>query len=890
MGRFARKTTLLVGLALASIVGNSGCELFELIGFPIPGIGESVLVIVNNEAGVQVRVDATFTFSQEDVRLTSRVLQAEGAGASTAILRTIVERIDIRATAIGHSASAQVISNLITPGEVLLEDTLVLNQDYLPGDTIVITIRNPIDDCNANGINDADDLQSGDYEDCDENGLIDACQPDVDNDGVIDACDNCLSIVNPDQTDADNNGLGDVCEIGACDFSLTCVETTLTLCTNQGGSFNGVGTNCGAGNPLPTGACCSGTVCNITTQAICQAGEGTYQGDETICNSTTCATPQGACCLGNGTCVDTTETSCENIEGSYQGDASNCETSDCPQPDGACCLGDGSCSILTESDCLKSGGDYQGNGASCQFAECPIPTGACCYDDGSCSIETAVDCGENDGFYAGDDVSCLDAECPQPTGACCSGGTSCSIKTMDECDDIEGDYLGDDTICETGTCLPNEGACCLTDLSGPYCVELSAGLCNKSGGSFEGEGTTCDFMTCLPVGACCLNAGRGPLGAICEILTQSACSLSDGTYQGDDTTCDNDPCNPPTGACCYFDGETLTCTEYFEIVCDALNGSYQGDNTICITGTCDSVSGACCLEFGGCIVMPESSCLAIQGVFNGTGTNCTESCIPVGACCFGAFCSDDISQQTCEVEGGTYKGDDSICDNVDCELRACCLFNDMCMDLTQTSCNFMKGNSLPEGTSCDNVTCGDSIVADIVANRSWIYENIPSMLNPPTNCRIDVSALITNDPLNNSSYAFSWTTFKPFDSASTAFFSLVSVDGTSDATFRAPNRPGYSPAGLSHYVEVMVWGNDHGNFGYALIPIQVRLLGDVNDSGCTDAADRQLITDVIDSEVTDPDVILAADVNCDGSVNALDSQTALFVELNSDGQGACIPD
>ena len=91
-----------------------------------------------------------------------------------------------------------------------------------------------------------------------------------------------------------------------------------------------------------------------------------------------------------------------------------------------------------------------------------------------------------------------------------------------------------------------------------------------------------------------------------------------------------------------------------------------------------------------------------------------------------------------------------------------------------------------------------------------------------------------------------------------------------------------------HYFEVTLIGNDFGNFGVGYVGIKVRLLGDVDDSGCTDAVDRQIIAAVIDGQITDPTTIDAADVNCDGSVDVLDSQAALYVEQDTDGHGSCI--
>ncbi len=82
-------------------------------------------------------------------------------------------------------------------------------------------------DCNGNGIDDAEDMLTGDCNangildecetngnsDCDANGILDVCEIDSDGDDTIDACDNCPAVFNADQLDADGNGIGDACDI-----------------------------------------------------------------------------------------------------------------------------------------------------------------------------------------------------------------------------------------------------------------------------------------------------------------------------------------------------------------------------------------------------------------------------------------------------------------------------------------------------------------------------------------------------------------------------------------------------------------------------------------------------------------------------------------------------
>jgi hypothetical protein len=110
-----------------------------------------------------------------------------------------------------------------------------------------------IEDCNSNGVDDAEDIASGDSADCNANQTPDDCEPDNDADGVPNDCDICAggndlvdsdsdgvpndcdpcpddnpddpdgdgvcqgidncSLPNPDQADCTENGIGDTCEI-----------------------------------------------------------------------------------------------------------------------------------------------------------------------------------------------------------------------------------------------------------------------------------------------------------------------------------------------------------------------------------------------------------------------------------------------------------------------------------------------------------------------------------------------------------------------------------------------------------------------------------------------------------------------------------------------------
>src|ERR1043166_3126558 len=119
---------------------------------------------------------------------------------------------------------------------------------------------------------------------------------------------------------------GSVCQAsttGACCLAgNTCINTTSTNCSSQGGTFQGQGVVCTGSICNPTGACCDpfGT-CTMTSSANCQP-PSVYHGDGSNCGAVMCV-PTGACCPPSGVCYQTTSANC-TYPSVYHGDGSNC--------------------------------------------------------------------------------------------------------------------------------------------------------------------------------------------------------------------------------------------------------------------------------------------------------------------------------------------------------------------------------------------------------------------------------------------------------------------------------------------------------------------------------------------------------------------------------------
>lgn len=250
-------------------------------------------------------------------------------------------------------------------------------------------------------------------------------------------------------------------------------------------------------------------------------------------------------------------------------------------------------------------------------------------------------------------------------------------------------------------------------------------------------------------------------------------------------------------------------------------------------------------------------------------------------------CNDNGVSDVTDIADGTAQ--DSNGNGVPdvCEMQACCRADGSCSDVLGIDCSASGGTPQGVGTACSGVVCNDSITLSATANADWVYEHLIFQGSVVTNCETTFTAVVANDPLGNSGYTYVWTITPPSD-RSLAAFTAVSGGATASPTFLPPARPASSAN--DYIVTVVATGNDHGNTGSATTTIKVRLLGDVDNSGCVDQADIDFVNQVEAGNLTGPDNVRQADVNCDGTTNfVLDASLIDFVRLNLDSRGNGCP-
>ena len=134
-----------------------------------------------------------------------------------------------------------------------------------------------------------------------------------------------------------------------------------------------------------------------------------------------------------------------------------------------------------------------------------------------------------------------------------------------------------------------------------------------------------------------------------------------------------------------------------------------------------------------------------------------------------------------------------------------------------------------------------------------------------------------SEPLDNSSYTYQWEFVLPDDVGIAPSTLSGGLSGDAFWTFAAPNcnEPGgLSDSGRPLTITVTITSDDHGNTGHAQAEFGIALLGDVNNDGVVNVADRSIINAFWRLGAAGSFTFKDCNLNCDGTINVVDRSIA----------------
>jgi len=189
------------------------------------------------------------------------------------------------------------------------------------------------------------------------------------------------------------------------------------------------------------------------------------------------------------------------------------------------------------------------------------------------------------------------------------------------------------------------------------------------------------------------------------------------------------------------------------------------------------------------------------------------------------------------------------------------------------------------------VGAGETIGIELTLDNVWMYQNLLGS----TNSNLTAAVSITDDPLANSSYTYDWE----FDLPDDVSIAPVITDGGGETdafcTFAAQNcnEPnGISDSGQALTIRLTATGGDYGNSATAEVQFGIALLGDVNNDGVVNVADRSIINAFWQTGWAGDFSLRDCDLNCDGVVNVADRSVVNAVwrgVLGQDAVSICCP-
>ncbi|MBI4719631.1 MAG: hypothetical protein HY763_17685 [Planctomycetes bacterium] len=541
-------------------------------------------------------------------------------------------------------------------------------------------------DCNENGVDDDQDIASGNSGDCDANRIPDECDPQADcnANGAQDICDiaagnsadcNANRIPDPCESpdDCNANGVQDICDLAAGTARDCNLNGTLDECDLGAGASS----DCNS-NAVPD-ECERREDCNYNGVAdLCDLAQGTSpdcnaNGRPDECDLYVCGPPSGIC-GGIGDCCDPAG------HGGLGCGCSRCCQAVCALDSYCCAVAwDDLCALEAqqsgECDCGQSSYSHDCN-ANDVPDECDIASGASADCNGNGTPDECdpdFDCNSNGtqdicDVAAGTSADCNGNEVPDECEAqedCNANGIQdiCDIAAgssidcngniiPDECDvasgtsqDCNGNHRPDE--CEPQIDCNANGVLDSCDLAGG-----TSNDCNGNGTPDECDIYDCGvpFGTCSGDGDCCRAAVGGRPGCGCRRCCQAVCTLAPD--------------------CCNFMWDGL-CAWLAGILADCDCGSPQGWSHDCndnsIPDECDVADGTSA-DCNGNVrpdeCEPADDCNSdgvqdICDIASGAAGDCNGNGVP-DSCEANLDCNSNGQQDICDVASG---------DSFDCNLN-----------------------------------------------------------------------------------------------------------------------------------------------------------------------------------------------------------------------------
>jgi hypothetical protein len=170
----------------------------------------------------------------------------------------------------------------------------------------------------------------------------------------------------------------------------------------------------------------------------------------------------------------------------------------------------------------------------------------------------------------------------------------------------------------------------------------------------------------------------------------------------------------------------------------------------------------------------------------------------------------------------------------------------------------------------DNWLSGYRFVAQLNADKTWLYQNVSGL----TNSQLTMTISITDDSeCQNNSYTYEWEMVLPCD-VDTA---PVTIDGGGVGNAHWTIAAGgcdqlgcLSDSGQPYKVKVTITGNEVGNKAVAEVEFGMALLGDVNNDTLVDVADTTIINAFWQTGSAGDFTLQDCDINSDNIVDVAD--------------------